>query len=108
MLTCPAEGCEFRAKSDRALTIHLGSCKKAESGLTSIAEDVDHRWAKRRKVLSSGYLEVIPEVEEPKDANIEVCSVNRRIESVQLIVAIVLSGRRRRVVTSRRCTSTTC
>ena len=51
MLNCPAEGCGFKAKSDRALAVHLGKCKKAAIGLASVADDAeqheaDHRQAK--------------------------------------------------------------
>lgn len=83
MLVCPAEGCNFRAKSDRALTVHLGKCKKAAIGLTSIAEEVgqhetDYQEAKRRRVSSPEHYEDVPEVEEPMDVDPEVCFMNNR------------------------------
>ena len=43
MLVCPAEGCKFKAKSDRALTVHVGKCKKALAGLTSVGHAVEQR-----------------------------------------------------------------
>ena len=99
MLTCPAEGCKFTTKSDRALTVHLGKCKKAGmTGLASIAEDIerhtiDYRQAKRRRISFPGRLDVVPEAEEPVDANLEVCFANAGPESTEcLMVAIVSSG----------------
>ena len=97
MLTCPAEGCRFTAKSDRALTAHLRKCKKAGiAGLASIAEDVeryeaDHREAKRRRISLSERLDVVPEVEEPMDADFEVRLVNDGSESKYFMAMIVSS-----------------
>ncbi|KAF9643156.1 hypothetical protein BDM02DRAFT_3192110 [Thelephora ganbajun] len=76
MLICPAEGCTFTTKSDRALTTHLGKCKRAATELTLITEDVrqqedDRQQAKQHKILSLERLEVVPEVEEPMDVDPE-------------------------------------
>ena len=98
MLTCPAEGCSFTAKSDRALTAHLRKCKKAGiTGLASIAEDIerheaDHREAKRRRISFPERLDVVPEVEEPVDADFEVRLVNDGSESKHLMAMIVSSA----------------
>jgi hypothetical protein len=94
MLACPAEGCEFTAKSDRALTVHLGRCKRAASGLTLVAEDVERyeterRQVKRRRIPSPERLE---EVGEPMDVDLEVSTANDESESGRLTVVIVLSG----------------
>ena len=80
-LSCPAKGCKFTAKTDRALTVHLGKCKKAASGLASVAESVEEyeadRWqAKRRKISFLEPSDVRSEVEEPMGVDLEVCSVN--------------------------------
>jgi len=96
MLSCPAEGCKFTAKSDRALTVHVKKCKKARDGLASTAEDIqqyeaDYREAKRRRISR---LEVVPEVGEPMNMDLEVSSVKKgRFKSRRLMVAFVLSGR---------------
>ena len=77
-LSCPAKGCKFTAKTDRALTVHLGKCKKAASGLASVAESVgeyeaDHWQAKRRKISFLEPSDVRSEVEEPMGVELEVC-----------------------------------
>lgn len=82
MLICPAEGCGVRVKSDRALTGHLKTCKKAKAGLASVSTEVkrredDYRQAKRRKISSSEHLEIAPEVTEPMDVDLEVRSVEK-------------------------------
>jgi len=98
MLSCPAEGCKFKTNSDRALTVHLGKCKRAATGLASVADDAeqhdaDHRRAKRRRIAESPeHLEVIPEVEGPMDIDIEVRPINDGSENRYLTFAIVLSG----------------
>jgi hypothetical protein len=95
MLSCPAEGCKFTTKSDRALTVHVGKCKKAAIGLASIADEVerreaDHREAKRRRISLLERLEVLPEVEEPMDVDLEVCIMDDESESKYLMN--ILSG----------------
>ena len=80
MLTCPANGCGFKAKSDRSLTAHLQKCKKAATGLALVGEeleqhDADHRQAKRRKISSLERLEVVPEAGDP---GLEVRVMNNR------------------------------
>ena len=45
MLTCPAEGCEFRAKNDRSLTAHVRQCQRAAIGLASVVEKVEQHEA---------------------------------------------------------------
>ena len=90
MLACPAEGCKFKARSDRALTVHISKCKKAVTGLTSIADGIgrheaDYRQAKRRRISSPEHLDVVPEVEVPMDTNLEVRSVNDESESRRLM-----------------------
>ncbi|KAF9784524.1 hypothetical protein BJ322DRAFT_1021260 [Thelephora terrestris] len=78
MLSCPAEGCTFRAKSDRALTTHIGKCKKAAAGLASIAEEIGqheaegHRQPKRRRILSPEHPEVMVDVEETAYVDCEI------------------------------------
>ncbi|KAF9642395.1 hypothetical protein BDM02DRAFT_3133118 [Thelephora ganbajun] len=76
MLVCPAEGCKFTTKSNRALTAHVVRCKRAAIELTLITEDArqhkaDCREAKRCRISSVEHLEVIPEVEEPMDIDPE-------------------------------------
>jgi len=98
MLTCPAEGCKFKTKSDRALSVHLGRCKRAAIGLASVADDAeqyeaDRRQAKRRRVSGSPeHLEVISEVEESMDIDLEVRYVNDSENIRRLTVSIILSG----------------
>ena len=97
MLDCPAEGCKFTAKSDRALTAHVHKCKKAATVLVSIADEVeqreaDHRQAKRRRVLSPERLEDVPEVEEPMEVDPEVCLADDRSKNRRLTAVIVLLG----------------
>lgn len=80
MLTCPAQGCGFKAKTDRSLTLHLQRCKKAATGLALVGEEVkqhdaDHRQAKRRKTSALELLEVVPEAEDP---GLEVCVMINR------------------------------
>ena len=68
------------------------------AGLASIAEDIeqhkaDYRQAKRRRISSPERLDVVPEAEEPADANLEVCFVNDGPGSIGcLTIAIVSSG----------------
>jgi hypothetical protein len=82
MLSCPAEGCTFRAKTDRALTTHIGKCKKAAAGLASIAEEIEqheaegHRQPKRRRILSPEHPEVMVDVEETAYVDCEVRTMN--------------------------------
>ncbi|KAF9783930.1 hypothetical protein BJ322DRAFT_1109780 [Thelephora terrestris] len=76
MLVCPAEGCNFKAKGDRALTTHVGKCKIAKLGLASVGKEVkrredDYQQAKRRKISSSEHLEIVPEAVEPADVDLE-------------------------------------
>jgi hypothetical protein len=75
MLTCPAEGCGFKTKTDRSLSLHIRKCKKAAASLALIGKEVeqhdaDRRQAKRRKISSVERLEVVPEAEDP---GLEVC-----------------------------------
>ena len=72
MLTCPAEGCGFKTKTDRGLSVHLNHYKKAKAGLASIAKDIrrrreagHHRQAKRRRISSPERLEFVPDIQEP-------------------------------------------
>jgi len=98
MLSCPAEGCGFKTKSDRALAVHLGKCKRAATGLASVADDAerheaDRRRAKRRRITESPeHLEVTSEVEEPMDIDLEVRPMNDGSENIYLTFAIVLSA----------------
>lgn len=107
MLSCPAETCTFKAKSDRSLTVHIGKCKKAAIGLASIGEDaeqreVDDRRAKRRRISSPKPLRMVEEDEEPMDIDLGVRFVNTRFNSRRLIPPIIPSGRQS---TSRHPTS---
>ena len=93
MPSCPAQGCKFTAKSDRAVTAHANKCKKAANILASIADDVnqheaDRRQAKRRRISSPERLEVIPEVEEPMDVDPEVCFADDRSKNTRLTAVI--------------------
>ena len=86
MLTCPAEGCGFKARNDRALATHIRKCKKAATGLALVADEIgcheaDHRQAKQHKILSPEHLDIVPEVEVPMDTGLEVRSVNDESES---------------------------
>ena len=77
-LSCPAKGCKFTTNSDRSLALHLGKCKKAVSGLASVAESVgeygaDRRQAKRCKISFLESSDVRSEVEEPMGVELEVC-----------------------------------
>ena len=86
MLSCPAEGCTYRGKNDKALSNHLAICKKAASGLALIAGDVeqheaDYRQAKRCRILSPEHPEVLLDVEGPADVDYEVCIMNRALEA---------------------------
>ncbi|KAF9778131.1 hypothetical protein BJ322DRAFT_1025230 [Thelephora terrestris] len=79
MLVCPAEGCNFKAKGDRALTTHVGKCKIAKLGLASVGKEVkrredDYQQAKRRKISCSEHLEIVPEAVEPADVDLEVAT----------------------------------
>ena len=93
MLTCPAEGCEFRAKNDRSLSAHVRQCQRAAIGLASVAEQVeqheaDQRQAKRRRLSSVEPLEVTPEVEESMDVDLEVSFTDDTLESRCLIIIV--------------------
>ena len=104
MLSCPAEGCKFTVRSDRALTVHVKKCKKARDGLTLTAEDIqqheaDYRKAKRRKISR---LEAVPEVGEPMNVDLEVSSMKCRFESRCLIIVVILSEHQRTHTSNRR------
>lgn len=100
MLLCPAEGCTFKAKNDRALAAHRRQCKKAARELALIAEEVeqreiDHRQAKRRRISSPVRLEDVSEAEEPMDTNVEdveVRLINNKSERQRLMTVIVSLG----------------
>ena len=81
MLACPADGCNFSSKTNWGLSVHVGRCKKAKIRFREIFDDVqqyeaDHQRAKRHKTSHLGHLEIIPEVDEPMDVDLEVCSAN--------------------------------
>jgi len=86
MLTCPAEGCKFRAKTDRGLSAHVRQCSRAATGLASVAEqfeqhEADQRQAKQRRVSSVESLEPVSEVEEAMDVDLEVSFTDDASES---------------------------
>ena len=45
MHTCPAEGCEFRVKTDRGLSAHVRQCSRTTIGLASVAEQFEQHEA---------------------------------------------------------------
>ena len=97
MLACPADGCNFLSKTNWGLSVHVGRCKKAKIGFCEIFDDVqqyeaDHQQAKRRKTSHLGHLEIVPEVDEPMDVDLEVCSANGGYESKQLTAVVGFIG----------------
>ena len=79
MLRCPAEGCDYAAKSDRGLTHHVMKCPHTAAGLTSVADNIADRdvgqWqAKRRRISSPQRPEIaVPGPGEGMDVDLEVC-----------------------------------
>ena len=97
MLACPADGCNFLSKTDQGLSVHVGRCKKAKIGFHEIFDNVqqykaNHQWAKWCKTLHLGYLEIMPEVDEPMDVDLEVCSANGGYKSKQLMAVVSFIG----------------
>ena len=95
MLACPANRCNFLSKTDWGLSVHVGRCKKAKIGFYEIFDDVQqykHQWAKQCKTLHHGYLEIVPEVDEPMDVDLEVCSANSGYKSKQLMAVVGFIG----------------
>ena len=77
MLRCPAEGCKYVTKSDRALASHMMRCTYAAAGLSTIADNVrehegDQRQAKRPRISPPEHLETaVPDPDEDMDVDLE-------------------------------------
>ena len=89
MLVCPGEGCNYRAKTDRALSTHLRQCQKAATGLASVAHQIEQHGAhqqqvKWHRVSSVEPLEDVPEVEESMDVDLEVSIIEDAPENRHL------------------------
>ena len=68
MPACPAEGYNYTVKTDRALTLHINTCKKAAIGLIAIADEIGQRetgrqLAKRHRISSPRRPEDVPEAD---------------------------------------------
>ena len=78
MLTCPGEGCTFKAKSDQGLGVHVNACKKAKAGLALIPEEVKRRrasrerQAKRRRISSLEDVEFLLDISDESDMSIDL------------------------------------
>ena len=81
MNACPAEGCKFVGKSEKALASHVNKCNKGEATLALIAEDIrqhraDGRQAKRCRISSpERRLELALDMQEPMDVDLEVRAI---------------------------------
>lgn len=80
MLVCPAEGCSYKAKTDRSIGLHIRTCKFAATALVLIAEDAKERedglrHTKRRRILSPERTERDLDDEEVVHVD-QVCTTN--------------------------------